>query len=98
MLQGSRKKTHQAGSDKGALINCTRYQMPRRNGGKKDKRIIQGPGMWPELAGCSGLVLREPGQKHIGSLSHRMTVNDANKTSSTSQRALTKHMPDPIKK
>lgn len=31
--------------------------MPRRNGGKKGKRIIQDPGMWPELAGCSGLVL-----------------------------------------
>lgn len=57
MQQGGRKKAHQASSDKEALINCTRYQMPRRNGGKKGKRIIQDPGMWPELAGCLGLVL-----------------------------------------
>lgn len=35
MLQESEKKTHQAGSDKGALISCTRYKMPNRNGGKE---------------------------------------------------------------
>lgn len=66
MRQGGRKKTHQAGSDKEALINHTRNQMPHRNGGKKGKRIIQDPGMWPELCRMLRIGAGSQGRSTLG--------------------------------